>query len=231
MIMLALKLRAFQAIKDQKLSERFLEGHRQVLRDYGITNITTNTDNWMFNPSIYAVVAENEEGELVGGIRVQMANGVNPLPVEKAIGHMDPRIYDVIRKYSDEGVGELNALWNAKSVAGYGISLLMTRAGISIVNQVNCNILVGICADYTLKMFRKVGFVVDDSLGDHGNFVYPNENYIARVLGILNAKNMETAEQEDRERILDLRQNPVQTAVEEGPKDSLIVNYNLIIPK
>src|SRR3954466_1202467 len=123
--MLNLKFKAFQPIKDIALSERFLAGHKKVLEDYGITNITSNNRVWFDMPCVYAVVAENEEGELVGGIRVQMADNVHPLPVEKAIGHMDARIHDVVKSYYPQGVGELCALWNAKSVAGYGISVLL----------------------------------------------------------------------------------------------------------
>ena len=225
--MLRLKFKAFQAISDTALSERFLEGHGQVLKDYGITNITTNNKAWFDMPCVYGVVAENEEGELVGGIRIQLADKIHPLPVEKAIGYMDEKIHEVVNKYIDQGVGELCALWNAKSVAGYGISILLTRAGISIVNQAKCNILMGICGDYTLKMFKDVGFVVDNTLGNNGEFFYPKDDFIARVLGILNAKNLETAEPENRDRMLDLRQNPVQVFEEEGPKGLIHIEYNL----
>lgn len=224
-----LTFQAFHAINNRELSERFLEGHGRVLQDYGITNITTNNKKWMDIAGVYGIVAKDEEGEIVGGIRIQMADGIHPLPVEAAISHIDKRIHDVIRKYSDNGVGELCALWNAKSVAGQGVSVLLTRAGISIANQMRCGTMVGICADYTLKMFRQVGFVVDESLGEHGEFVYPNENYIARVLGILNARNLETAEPYDRERILSLRNDPQQVFQENEGKADLEINYQLIL--
>jgi len=222
-----IQFKAFYPKDNKELAQEFINGHGLVLKDYGITNITSNNNTWVDNPNMYAVIAQNTNGEIVGGIRIQVADGLIPLPVEKAVGHLDPTIYQVIAKYAHEGVGELHALWNAKSVAGMGISLLLTRAGISIVNQTRCNILMGICAEYTLKMFRKVGFVVDDTLGDNGEFVYPNSNYIARVLGILNAKNMSTAEAIDRERILDLRENPSQTYVEDGGKGPVEVTYEL----
>ncbi len=224
-----LTFRAFHAVEKRSLSERFLEGHGKVLKDYGITNITTNNAAWMDNPSIYCIVAENEHGELEGGIRVQLVDGIHPLPVEKAIGHIDSNIYSLVAQYKNEGAGELCALWNSKAVAGMGISVFLTRAGISITNQIKCNILLGICGDYTLKMFRNVGFMVDTSLGDNGEFIYPKEDFIARVLGILNAKNLETAADEDRVRMLDLRQNPVQFFKENGPKGLVEINYNLII--
>ncbi|GAA4467948.1 hypothetical protein GCM10023093_24620 [Nemorincola caseinilytica] len=228
--MLKLKFTAFKPVDDLELSERYLKGHTKVLEDYGITNITSNNRVWLEMPCIYGVVAQNEEGELVGGIRVQMADGIHPLPVEKAVGHMDGRIYDVVKQYYDNGVGELSALWNAKSVAGYGISVLLTRAGISMTNQMGCNTLVGICGDYTLDMFKNVGFVVDNTLGSNGEFFYPKEDFIARVLGILNSKNLETAEKVNRERMLDLRNNPVQKYMETGPKGLVEIDYNLVIP-
>jgi hypothetical protein len=222
--------RAFKATENRELCEKYLQGHIQVLVNYGITNITTNNKDWMDWDTVYCVIAEKEDGTVVGGVRTQIADGTHPLPVEKAIGKMDPKIHDIVKQYFNEGVGELCALWNAKEVAGIGLSIMLVRAGISTLNQVKCNTLMGICADYTLKMFRKVGFVVDNTLGNHGEFVYPNENYIARVLGILNANDLSTAEEFDRQKMLDLRKNPVQKCNETGANDiSIEIEYLLLM--
>jgi len=227
--MLKLKFTAFHPIKDAALSERYIEGHRKVLEDYGITNITSNNRVWLDMETVYGVVAENEKGVLVGGIRIQMADGVHPLPVEKAIGHMDARIYDVVKKYFDNGVGEISALWNAKEVAGYGVSVLLSRAVVSMTNQFGCNTLVGLCGEHTLQMLNNVGFVVDKTLGMNGGFYYPKEEFIARVLGILNSKDLETAKEEDRLRMVDLRKHPVQHYQDSGPRGIVDVDYNLIL--
>ena len=113
-------------------------------------------------------------------------------------------------------------------MAGLGLSIIIVRAGISLLNQIRCNTLMGICADYTLKMFRKVGFVVDNTLGMNGEFIYPNENYVARVLGILNAKDLSTAEDYDREKMLNLRARPEQLAIETGTQGRTFeVEYHL----
>jgi hypothetical protein len=224
-----LKIHAFKASTNKALAEKYLEGHIQVLVNYGITNITTNNRDWMDFEGVYCVVVENEKGEIVGGVRTQIADGLHMLPVEKAIGKMDPKIHEIVQQFYHEGVGELCALWNAKEVAGVGLSIIIVRAGIAAISQLKCRTLMGICADYTLKMFRKVGFVVDDSLGNQGEFVYPNENYIARVLGILNAKDLATADEYDRKKMLDLRYNPVQTCVENGANDNVLeIEYDLI---
>lgn len=225
--------KAFRAINDPVACGHYKEGHVSVLRDYGITNITSNSDEWMQNPNMYCIVAYLEEdAEIVGGIRVQISDESSLLPVEKAIGRMDGRIHDIVKKFRDNGgVGELCALWNAKKIAGLGISVLLTRAGISISNQLDMKTMVGICADYTLKMFQKVGFVIDHSLGVNGEFAYPNETYVARVLGIMNAETLDTADDFDKTRMSSLRLNPVQVAVENGTRQQLTVKYELMIKK
>jgi hypothetical protein len=226
-----LRFIAFRAIHEPELCERFKEGHRNVLLDYGIANITTNTNEWNKNPNMYCIVAINlEDQRLVGGIRIQISDVDNYLPVETAIGKMDARIHNIVSNFRNNGgVGELCALWNAKSVSGIGISILLTRAGISVTNQLSIKTLMGICADYTLKMFQQVGFVVENNLGNNGEFPYPNPNYTARVLGIMNAASLETAAAYDKERMSALRESPIQVCLEKE-KAEVTVDYNLVIP-
>jgi len=225
-----LRFRSFTAIHDPETCEKYLEGHVQVLKDYGITNITTNNRQWMSLPNVHGIVAETEDGTVVGGVRVHIADGVHPLPVEDAVGYMDQNVATIINQYFDDGTGELCGLWKAKSVAGIGISILLVRAGIAIVNQIRLASLFTICADYTLPMVRKVGFIVEDSLGKDGEFVYPNDSYIARVLRKMNAETLETAEEFDRNRIFDLRNHPIQHTMETGPKGDVEIDYQLVIP-
>ena len=226
-----IKLRAFRAVDEISTCQKYVEGHTVVLNDYGVTNVTSRTPVWINNPHVYVVVAEETDtGEIVGGIRVQIADGVLPLPIETAIGHMDKKVLDIVSYYRENGgVGELCGLWNSKSVAGKGISMILTRASIAIITQLRFRTLMGICADYTLPMFTQVGFVIDDSMGINGEFAYPNPNYITRVLGILNAETLETAYPYDKERMLSLRQNFAQLRTEEGPKSVYEVQYQLEI--
>lgn len=226
-----LRFKAFRAINDYETCKRFMEGHQNVLKDYGITNITSNNDSWMFNPNMYCVVAiKADDDQVVGGVRIQISDEKTSLPVELAIGKMDSRIHTIVRNFRENGgVGELCALWNAKVVAGMGISILLTRAGISVTNQFDIKTLMGICADYTLKMFQKVGFQVDYTLGMNGEFAYPNEDYTARVLGIMNAESLENAESYDKERMQSLRNTPVQEFLEKENQKEIQIDYNLVI--
>jgi len=222
------KVRVFRAIEDPISCEKYIEGHTKVLKDYGVPMVTSGKPSWQYNPNVYCIVAELEENiKMVGGIRLQIADGKIPLPVEDAISSMDKGIHDMVKEYFDEGVGELCGLWNSKEIAGVGISFILTRTAISIVNQLGFKTLMGICAEYSLKMFTNVGFVIDKSLGNNGEFPYPTDEYITRVLGIMNAYTLETDQPYDKERMLGLRNNLIQQREEVGKKGLFTVNYNL----
>jgi hypothetical protein len=80
-------------------------------------------------------------------------------------------------------------------------------------------------------MFTRVGFVIDKSLGNKGDFIYPTPEYIAYVLGIMDARTLATSLPFDRNRMLQLRSNPEQTILETGPKGELEVLYELKVPE
>ena len=222
---------AFRAIDQIDLCEKYIEGHVKVLTDYGITNITSNNNLWVHNSNMYCVVLmDSNTNELLGGIRVQVSDEISPLPVETAIGKMDNKIHSIVKSFRlDGGVGELCGLWNSKKIAGYGTSIVLIRAGISITEQLKIKTLIGICAQYSLKMFQNVGFVIDKDLGNMGDFPYPNETYIANVVGILNSNTLSTSNPFDKSRMISIRNEPRQTCIETGPKGDININYNLII--
>lgn len=223
------KISAYRAVDDQALNKKFIEGHAQVLKDYGVTMITSNKPNWLDNDHVYCVVAYDEAGEMVGGVRLHIADWIHPLPLENALSELDPNIHKLVESFKEEGVGELCGLWNAKKVAGVGISLVLMRASIAIIDQLNFKIGMGICAEYSLPLFQQVGFEVDTSLKNNGEFPYPTDKYITRVIGILNAGELGRAQEYDREQILLLRNSPQITKTEEGKKGSFTVDYDLIV--
>ena len=226
-----IKIRVFRAETENAKSQEYLKGHMQVLIDYNVMKITSYNQSWMTNPSVYVLIAELEStGKMVGGIRVEITKGDIPLPIETAIGNLDSSIYGLVERYGlNGGVGELCGLWNSKDVKGVGISFFLTRAAISIINQIKFKTLVGICAEYTLKMFTDVGFEIDNSLGNNGEFFYPDERYVTRALGILNAETLETANSYDKEIMISLRSNPQQIRIENGSKGQVRVKYDLVV--
>lgn len=226
------KVITFKAIDNPSLCEQYIEGHITVLKEYGVPMVTSGKPIWNTNPNVYCIVAQrSDNNKMIAGIRLQIADGITPLPVEEAISALDKGIHKMVNKYFDDGVGELCGLWNLKEVAGVGTSFVLVRAAISIVNQLGFKTLMGICAEYSLQMFKDVGFVIDNSLGDNGEFPYPTEEYITRVLGIMNAYTLDTAHPYDKERMLGLREKLIQQRKETGKKGVFSVYYNLDVKK
>jgi hypothetical protein len=223
------KLITFRAIDEPALCKEYLLGHQKVLSDHGIENVTTNNDVWMNNSHVYCVVARDLfTQEMVGGVRIQIADGTQPLPVEVAIGEMDPDVHKKVDYYArNGGIGESCGLWISKMVKGVGMSRYLMWASIASASQLNFRTMLGICAGYTLKLFGEIGFVIDRELGDKGDFPYPNEKYIAHVIGILNAITIETANEVDKEVMLSFRKSPNQKRVEKNKNIISTIKYNL----
>ena len=226
------RVSAFRAVDEPNLCSQYVKGHVKVLTDYGISNITSNNNLWVNNPNIYCLGLHSESNELMAGIRIQLADGINPLPIEKAIGHMDSKIYDLVEKYATNGgIGELSGLWVNNQLKGMAIGWYMVRAAIASSNQLNFKTMIGICGDVTLKMFNNVGFTIEKGLGSNGQFYYPKEDLIAHAVGILDAVTLDNAIEYDKKIMQSLRNKTHQKRIESDTKIKVDIEYNLKYPK
>ena len=224
-----INIRAFRAIEDLDSCKAFAEGHANVLRDYGVSKVTSSSTDWFYNPAAYVMIAENKEtGETVGGIRIHIADGVTRLPMEDAIAIVDTRVYDLIAKYIPVGTGELCGLWNAKSVAGYGLgSYFLMRVGISVTQQLKLPTLFALCAPHTLQISVEKGFEKETSIGNEGTFIYPKLDLVATSIIIKDTANLPGALPEEKRLVFELRDNPHISRMEHGPKGSIEMSYSL----
>lgn len=203
-------LRAYRAIDEEESCLAYAMGHRQVLEGFNLGNITTNNYDWAYNPHVYVVEAvDKESGQLLGGIRVQVADGRKDLPVQEAVHHFDPNINEMVKLYAlGGGTSELCGLWNSRTKApNTGVTMNLAVAGMAICNQLPITSIFTICAQYTLKIATRVGFRIETGLGNNGEFIYPNSNYVARVLST-NPQTLETSHPFFQKKILQMRENP-----------------------
>jgi hypothetical protein len=225
-----IKIRAFRAIDDQQACMKFIEGHRRLLEiHFGVAKVTSSNQDWVRSENTIVIIVEDETGEKVyGGARVQMVDGKIQLPIEHALGHYDPRIFDFVKT----GCAEICGMWNSMEVAGMGIgSLILCRVCVSIVNQLPIDKIYVLCAPVTTRMGKRVGAVVEESLGDKGIFFYPKDDFVATAMAILDVDVLAHAEDKERENIFELRETPNQLKIEKGPKGEFEVLYQLEIPK
>ncbi len=228
--MVRAKVKIFRAVDDQDSCKKFLEGHVNVLKVFGVTQVTTASNDWFFNPNVYVVLIESFEGEAWGGVRVHVAHEDYPLPMEDATRKIDPKMRDFIGKLRlNGGTGELCGLWNAREVGGMGIgTLFLMWAGISVVSSIiQISTLVALCAQHTFQICLEKGFEVVHEVGNKGTFYYPKDDLVATAVIIQDPKNLSKATELEKKLILELRQKPDQISVEDTPKGFLELNYQL----
>lgn len=226
-------IRAFKAPDEPEACEKFIIGHKKLLEIFGISQITSNRQDWVDDPDTIVILVENPEtGVVYGGARVQLARSKLALPIETAIGRYDKRIYDLIK--TDEmrgGTCEICGLWNSREIAGMGIgSYILARVGVAITAQLPVASLLVLCAPITVKMGLRLGCEVERSLGNNGLFYYPKDDLIATVMRMSDIYNLDLSTDLERENIQSLRNNPKQEAIITGPKGEFPVKYDLWIP-
>lgn len=218
----------FKAIENKPLCEEFMKGHILVLKDFGITNVTTNTDSWKENGNIHVIIARSKQTlELVGGIRIQIMSKEEALPIEQALSDLDPNVTPFIRKNNCAEVAEVCGLWNSKRVYGKGISHFLSRTAVAVAPLIGVKKLYCLAAPYTKEMAESIGFQVVEKLGNNGTFKYPIETHLARIMLIDDTLSINSASAQEKERIFDLRNSPQQSFIEKGPLGFLDIEYNL----
>lgn len=228
-----IKITVFRADQEPNHCMRYVEGHRKVLEAYGVTQVTSANVDWMHEPYSYVIIVESIDGErILGGARIQLASGTVPLPIETAINDLDTRIYDYVKEKARNRTAEFCGAWNSKEVAGYGIgSIFLGRVCVSVVSQLKLGSIFAFASPASLKLCQRVGFRIIRSLGINGIFYYPKEDLIATALIIEDPIEVLGAREIDRKKIMELRENPVQQAMEHGPRGEIHVEYDLRIDK
>jgi hypothetical protein len=226
-----LYFKVFRAIDDRAACMKFIEGHTHVLEVFGITQITSAKIDWVLNPDVYVILVKAEEnGPALGGGRIHIANGKNALPIEEAVGHMDSKIYDMVKERTEEGTGEFCGLWNSWEIAGLGIgSIHLGRTFIALAYRLGLKSLFGLCAPATYRNSMRVGFRVLREIGIDGKFYYPKEQLTATSIMIEDIENLPGAIEEEKQEILRLRENhnhTLEITTKKGQTIELSTSFN-----
>ncbi|RRN76941.1 hypothetical protein EIM50_22125 [Pseudoxanthomonas sp. SGD-10] len=226
------RLRAFRAIDDPKTCELFIEGHTQVLTNIGVTKVTSSKNEWMYNPAAFVLIVESlDKKKVYGGVRIHVAGGSQPLPIEEATGRLDPSVYDLVYDYAQQGTGEFCGLWNSREIAGYGVgSIFLSRACVAISSQIGLNSIMALCAPYTVQMGINSGYEVETSVGNKGTFYYPKLDLIATTMILKDPETLSKAIDEERNAIFRLREHLNIVRLEELRRKEIEIHYEIQIP-
>ena len=224
-----IRIRTFRAIDDFDACNMYAQEHLEILKIFGITKITTANTSWIHNPNVYVILAERtEDNRPVGGARIHLYDPNYPLPMDDAVRDFDPTVKQLLEKHAVHGTGEICGLWNARSVAGWGIgTMFLSRAGVALAAQLPMHSMFVLCGEHTIGITLEKGFVIEESLGNKGTFYYPKEGLVATAAVINDLQDLSHAREADREVILNLRKNPNQTRLEKSSKLDFEIEYQL----
>jgi hypothetical protein len=229
------KIRAFRSSDEPETCQRFIEGHLKVLENIGVKKVTSAKNDWVNNQNSYTIIVESlEEDKVYGGARLQIADGVTPLPLEEATGYMDKNVTEIVKKQMQFGTAELCGLWNSREVAGLGVgAFFATKAGVVIAEQLSLKSIFALCAPITVKFANKVGCTICKDIGNQGTFYYPKLDLVATIVLLNDTEKLTDAEPEVRKSILYLRKNLQSNVTEKVPKRDvhLKIDYDLRIDK
>ncbi|WP_304066524.1 hypothetical protein [Pedobacter glucosidilyticus] len=226
------RLRAFRAIDDPETCALFVEGHKNVLTSIGVTKVTSSKNEWVDNPGAFVLIVESlDKKKVYGGVRIHVAGGSQPLPIEEATKALDPAITTLVYNYAQQGTGEFCGLWNSREIAGYGVgSIFLSRACVAISTQIGIKSIFALCAPYTVQMGINSGYEIETSIGNNGTFYYPKLDLIATTMILKDPEFLSKAVEEERETIFKLRENLTITRLEELRKKQIEIHYEIQIP-
>ncbi|KQS33899.1 hypothetical protein [Dyadobacter sp. Leaf189] len=223
------KIRAFRSTTDVETCLRYIDEHRKVLEAYGVKQVTSANHDWLNDENTYVIIVESEDGgKIYGGARIQVRQETRKLPMEDAIAKKDDRIYGYVDGLKHEKIAEFCGAFNSKEVAGFGIgSIFMGRVGIAVTTELGIKKLLALCSPPTLRQCLRLGFEVIRTLGNNGTFYYPKEGLIATAIVVTDLEQLPLAHEEELKHIRRLRNDPVQFAIEQGPKGEIALHYEL----
>lgn len=229
------RIRAFRAIDYPDDCDRFIEGHTRVLTSVGVVSEghapTSMLSTWKFNPAAFVILCESMDGKkALAGARIHALGGNQELPWIEGTADIDPKNAGYVEQLAPLGTGELCGMWNSIEVANMGFAVVyIIRSAVSVFTQLGLNTMWALCSPYSARIASKFGFNVYEKVGDKGLFWYPTEKMVATTTLLMDSVSLEDAEEFERSRILDLRQYPSQTVLEDHRNHQVEIAYELEI--
>lgn len=226
----SVRIRAFRAIDDIKTSKRFAEGHESVLKNHGITKVSSTDNSWMDDPNVYVLVMTSPSGhKLYGGARIHLYSENQPLPSQVVMRRYDENADDYYENLAQEGCAEFCALWNSVEIAGLGIGAkTLVKCGWSMCAKLNIRYMVALLSPLTKRWMKDLALERISELGNDGQIPYPDERLIATITRYTHPEGLDIVKDDFRQEIESLQEKPQQDVPSSGIKGTITVHFDLL---
>ncbi|MEM7162388.1 MAG: hypothetical protein AAF487_08080 [Bacteroidota bacterium] len=214
------RIEIIEAKANKDLSQRFFEGHIQVLKEKGIRKLDSAAAEWLDNPSVQLICCF-EDDHLVGGARIHQFNANFRFPYELVLASINPQYLRISDHEAPDKYGESCGLWIHKNFRRIGLKEMIMRYKMVCANHLKLEHLYGICPRHTFDHFRTLGFIHCSFQNQMLEFPYPSPEY-QTIAVKCNTKDFKYAFQREQKMMRSLRDNPFQTVIGGGTEGASI---------
>ncbi|PCJ82605.1 MAG: hypothetical protein COA49_00660 [Bacteroidetes bacterium] len=225
-------LRILRASQDVALCHQMVEGHKRVLRSYGIKKISSFNTDWIGRDDVILIAAISADGEkILAGSRLQSGPSPMGYPLFQAVGNKDDLIEPWINSIIPEGAMELNGMWNSIELAGMGLGFeWLVQSAMASMSMLDIRHLLALTSPVTRRMRDKMGWKIRGEFGEEGFFKYPTEKLRASIEQFIFPEYLQNAQPEVNVFLEELWAAPIGHEMSvEGPKGKLKVRFNFSI--
>ncbi len=150
-----IKIWSFETSQNLASCLDFVEGYKRVLTDQNINFLKSIDYTALSTQAQYGILA-SYEGEIIGGLLLYHPTESLPsFPFKTTTLNTQansPYEVEIIPK-----TAEIVAVWNAKKVAGWGLSYVLLKAGLALSVYLGFDKTLYLTADYNIRLVEKLG--------------------------------------------------------------------------
>jgi len=202
-----IRVKLLHTAQHPDIANQFFKGQKEALKNFKIEGINSIKSNWRKNPLTYMIVAEDViTRELCAGLRLDVVDPSNPIPVVDALKHITPSIVPRIEKYNYV-LAELCGLWVHNDYRGLELPLILVRSALSVCSKLRISVLLVLAASHSKHFLEPFGFSLVKELPNNSAFNYPDERYVSYLMELELFGDYSLSEKEEKA-IDNLRKNP-----------------------
>lgn len=206
------RIRVFHALNQDIIAKAYTLKQQEVLKEFGVEGVSSAKQNIADNANAYFFLVENAKtGEIGAGMRLEVADSISQLPLEVALKDLAKDLPQRIHRF-DNIIAEACGWWTDSSYSERRLPKHLLASAVAVAPKLRIKVMLGFPHTITKKITDSLGFTNVRNLGDGGSFLYPNDKYVSTVVE-LDTITLNTMAEEEREKIITLRENPVQTFI------------------
>ena len=221
-----IRIRLLHTAQHPDIADKFYNGQKEALKSFKIKGINSIKNNWRANPLTYMLIAEDSlTGEICAGLRLDVVDPSNPIPLVDAIKHLSPSIVPRIHKFNNV-LAELCGLWVHSEYRGLALPTALVRSAVSVCSKLRISVLVVLSATHSKSFLVPFGFTPVKELPNDASFIYPDERYLSILMELELFGKYNMTHGEDKT-IKNLKKNPHYIVYDQANGKPFTLEYDL----